>query len=227
MDYEKIYRNIIDKRKRDIPVGYSEMHHIIPRSLGGSDAAENLVRLTAREHFICHMLLVRMYTRGSQEWIKMVHAAMMMFTHSSNQQRYITSREYNSLRVDFSKVMSITQNGDGNSQYGTRWIYNPVLRSCKKISTVDDVPDGWFLGRVVDFDKYELKQTQKRDKIAEALNKKQVLIATHSEYHKLYVSVGFNEFCVLTGYTKTHANLVQGFSKYVSGFIPQNGKSRG
>ena len=36
-----------------------EWHHIIPKSLGGTDARENLVHLTEREHFICHSLLVR------------------------------------------------------------------------------------------------------------------------------------------------------------------------
>lgn len=36
-----------------------EWHHIIPKSLGGTDARENIVHLTEREHFICHSLLVR------------------------------------------------------------------------------------------------------------------------------------------------------------------------
>ena len=34
-------------------IGYYEKHHIQPKSLGGSNKKENLVRLTAREHFIC------------------------------------------------------------------------------------------------------------------------------------------------------------------------------
>ena len=36
---------------------YVEKHHIIPRCIGGSDHKENLVSLTAREHFVCHLLL--------------------------------------------------------------------------------------------------------------------------------------------------------------------------
>lgn len=40
---------------------YYETHHIIPRSLGGTDAAQNLVRLTVREHWLAHCLLVRMH----------------------------------------------------------------------------------------------------------------------------------------------------------------------
>lgn len=39
--------------------GYAEVHHIVPRSIGGSDAADNLIRLTARQHFIAHWMLAR------------------------------------------------------------------------------------------------------------------------------------------------------------------------
>jgi len=40
---------------------YSEMHHIIPRCIGGNDLLENLVKLTAREHFLAHWLLWKAY----------------------------------------------------------------------------------------------------------------------------------------------------------------------
>ena len=39
--------------------GYCEMHHIVPRSLGGSDDVDNLIRLTARQHFVVHWILSR------------------------------------------------------------------------------------------------------------------------------------------------------------------------
>jgi|LakMenEpi03Aug12_release.lakeMendotaPanAssembly.Ray.scaffolds.fasta_scaffold380699_2 hypothetical protein len=39
---------------------YFEKHHIVPRCLGGTNDKNNIVKLTAREHFICHLLLVRM-----------------------------------------------------------------------------------------------------------------------------------------------------------------------
>ena len=43
------------------PQGYVERHHVVPRSMGGDDTASNLVWLTAREHFIAHWLLHRVY----------------------------------------------------------------------------------------------------------------------------------------------------------------------
>ena len=39
--------------------GYCEVHHIVPRSLGGSNDADNLIRLTARQHFVAHWILSR------------------------------------------------------------------------------------------------------------------------------------------------------------------------
>jgi 5-methylcytosine-specific restriction endonuclease McrA len=63
MNYQKIYDAIIEKaRLRDKFEGYYEKHHIIPRSLGGLDTQENLVKLIFKEHFICHRLLTRIYS---------------------------------------------------------------------------------------------------------------------------------------------------------------------
>lgn len=58
--YTTWYNSIINRaQNRDIS-GYVEKHHIIPKSFGGSNKKENLVRLTAREHYICHLLLTKM-----------------------------------------------------------------------------------------------------------------------------------------------------------------------
>jgi hypothetical protein len=56
--YTKHYNLLIEKAKnRTLPKEtYTEKHHIIPRSMGGSNKKENLAHLTAREHFICHWL---------------------------------------------------------------------------------------------------------------------------------------------------------------------------
>ena len=60
--YTKWYYNIINKAKSENRVKsketYYESHHIIPKSLGGNNSKENIVLLTAREHYICHCLLV-------------------------------------------------------------------------------------------------------------------------------------------------------------------------
>ena len=56
MNYKRIHDEIIANRKNS-PVekvrgsGTSETHHIVPRSLGGSDDKENLIELLSREQF--------------------------------------------------------------------------------------------------------------------------------------------------------------------------------
>ena len=76
--YTCIYFSIIETaRSRVLPKDqYKETHHIIPRSMGGDNSSNNLVDLTAREHFICHKLLVRM-TKGESRG-KMAFALVLM-----------------------------------------------------------------------------------------------------------------------------------------------------
>jgi hypothetical protein len=157
MNYAGIYSNIIEKRKNEVSVGYTEKHHIIPRSLGGSDEKDNLVKLTAKEHFICHLLLTKMYEKGSQEYYKMCHAFLMMLVKGTNQERYITSNKYESLKISFSERMSFIQNGKGNSQYGTKWIHNKELKQCKKVPKDAILETGWENGRIIIWDNLKIK----------------------------------------------------------------------
>lgn len=159
MNYVKIYYSIIEKRKIDIPTGYVEEHHIIPRSLGGSDDKSNLVKLTAKEHFICHLLLTKMYKKGSNEYYKMCSAFLMMLVSSKdhNGNRYISSKKYEHLRMSFSERMSILQSGKNNSQYGTMWIHNKTLKQCKKVPKNSILKEGWEKGYIINWEKLSRK----------------------------------------------------------------------
>lgn len=91
MDYTRIYFKLIRKRRENpLPKNeYGENHHIIPRSFGGSNEKNNLIRLSAREHFICHFLLYKIYKQKSKQfpnshfiqdkYQKMLYAFNMMF----------------------------------------------------------------------------------------------------------------------------------------------------
>jgi len=72
--YTKLYYNIIKKASSRVkhPNDGNHLHHIIPRSLGGSNDSCNLVCLTFREHKICHKLLIKMTTGDAK--IKMSYA---------------------------------------------------------------------------------------------------------------------------------------------------------
>lgn len=110
--YQTWYQQIIDRARSRTLTGYVERHHVVPRSLGGSDHADNLVRLTAREHFVCHWLLTKMYTGEAR--YKMINAMYIMRADGPYQKRYqskITSRVYNTLKEEYSKYISNLNKG--------------------------------------------------------------------------------------------------------------------
>lgn len=146
LNYKHIYNQIIEHaRNRATISGYSEIHHIVPRSLNGSDDHDNLVRLTAREHFICHYLLTKMYAAGTNEWHRMNHAFLMMKSDNDKRDRYFNSRLYEACRKNFSTVMSQAQSGDKNSQHGSIWITDGT--KSKKHRQNEPIPNGWHKGR--------------------------------------------------------------------------------
>lgn len=154
MNYKNIYYNIINNRIKNKYEGYTESHHILPKSLGGSDEKTNLVDLSAREHYICHLLLTKMFDKDSPEYFKMIHAYMMMCNMKNKYQKRgykINSRLYESLKNERQIFMKKHQNGENNSQYNTMWIHNKKLRKSKKIHDISKIENGWEIGRIVDF----------------------------------------------------------------------------
>jgi hypothetical protein len=110
--YTRWYNQITDRARNRIMEDYTETHHIKPRSLGGTDDIHNLVKLTAREHFICHWLLTKMTT--GKDRAKMIYALNGMKRSNKFAQRYetlITSRVYENLKKEFSIVHSATMSG--------------------------------------------------------------------------------------------------------------------
>ena len=99
MNYQKIYDGLISNCKlRDGVDGYNEVHHIIPKSMGGHKTDDaNLVALTAREHFIAHFLLAKIY--GGSQW----HAIRRM---RGNDGFYVNSRLYEVARREIAKDVS-------------------------------------------------------------------------------------------------------------------------
>jgi hypothetical protein len=109
MNYQKIYQQIVERAQtkcRSKSDQYYERHHILPRSLGGNNKKENLVFLTAREHFLCHVLLVKTHRGNRNNYKKMLHALMLMKGSNSQQRRYINSKLYESLKKEYSVLRS-------------------------------------------------------------------------------------------------------------------------
>lgn len=96
MDHCRAYDQIIALAKaRAAPDGYTERHHVVPKSMGGTNAKANIVRLTGREHFVAHRLLAKIHpTTG------MVHAVYLMACIDRRHGRYrVTARTYETLRI--------------------------------------------------------------------------------------------------------------------------------
>lgn len=89
MNYKRIYDQIVTNARSRTPIGYSENHHIVPKCMGGSDAKSNLIRLTAREHYLCHWLLYKQYRTSA-----LAHAWWKMMSVGPGQKRKFTSHAY-------------------------------------------------------------------------------------------------------------------------------------
>ena len=99
MNYQQIYDNLVKRGQERILKEYSEKHHIIPRCLGGTDEVTNLVSLTPEEHYLCHLLLVKIYSND----IRLVRAAMFMTASTTTQKR--NNKAYGWLKRQYSEYM--------------------------------------------------------------------------------------------------------------------------
>lgn len=118
MNYQRIYDQIIEKYQTlDLKKGgkvYLESHHIIPKSMGGTNKKENLVNLPAREHYICHWLLVKIF-KETNDGHKMIRALSIMSTTRLDK-RY-TSHTFKYAREAWSKI----NRGKTHPSYGKKY----------------------------------------------------------------------------------------------------------
>lgn len=117
MNYLSVYNSLINKRKSSpVPDNlYSELHHIIPKCHGGSDSPDNLVRLTAKEHYLAHHLLYKHYRTP-----QLAHAWFSMFRRSGNQKRVFTAKQYEMARAAHIEILKETMAGKKNPFYGKK-----------------------------------------------------------------------------------------------------------
>jgi sulfur relay (sulfurtransferase) DsrC/TusE family protein len=230
MNYQNIYESLIAKRQKNPAKGYTERHHILPKSLGGSDDPSNLVVLTGREHWVAHLLLYKIH-RNSQT----VHACNMMAMKCEERGiPYIkSSRLYEAIRTEHakstSKYMKVAQKGERNSQYGTMWICNIELEENKKISKDSDIPEGWIKGR----NKWRelFKKVISQEKQAKHAEEKSKLYTENSKlYTEMYnrlieEGLTLQEFADKY-YDKSFVALYMNFKKYVLGYKKTQGKRK-
>lgn len=120
--YTKWYYQIIDNRKENPHPNemYTERHHIIPKSFGGSDRNENLVRLSAREHFLVHWLLVKMCSNKDHA-IKMNHALLRLMSASTALEKYQWSKwQYEIAKINKSKALRESSKAGNHPRKGKK-----------------------------------------------------------------------------------------------------------
>lgn len=134
--YTTTYFAIINNAKnRTNLVGYTENHHIIPKSLGGTNDKTNLVKLSAREHFICHKLLTKMVTGKSRYKIL---EAFSYFSNNSNRKLTFTSRQASEIRE--ANSIASSERNKGNQFYKFR---KPAATELKELRSKNAANCKW------------------------------------------------------------------------------------
>lgn len=131
--YFKWYRNLIIKRlQTEPPVVYCEKHHILPTSMGGTNNTNNLVKLTAREHFIAHLLLAK-FTIGASKSSMLFALSSMSMSSPGTKNRYFNSKLFDKHRKELSLVK--TELALRNSPFKNKNIHKKTMQSRRENGT--------------------------------------------------------------------------------------------
>ena len=186
MNYQKIYDDLMQSRlqlKQDRYLlkknknAYFEGHHIIPKYMGGKGISskglnnDNIVYLTAREHFLAHWLFWRI-KRDRQSSL----AFHKMISCNKNQNRIKSSYAYQEARESFVKT-------NINNKYGLG-VKKIVTQSMKEHQS--KVMKGKFKGNKNPFfnKKHSLDTRLKMSELAK--NRKGILSATNKGLRLVY-----------------------------------------
>jgi len=109
--YTQWYNAIIESAKIRNIHGYVEKHHIVPKSMAGSNSKDNIVALTAREHFLCHWLLTKMV--DSPDHVQKMNLALGRFVQNGQgQDRILSARHHEVARLAISKARTGSKHTD-------------------------------------------------------------------------------------------------------------------
>ena len=226
--YQTVYNQIILKRSKDVLIsGYFEIHHIVPVCLGGTNKRNNLIKLTAREHYICHALLARIY-KGKREYYKLLRAFICM-----NQDKYgrrYTSRLYEYAKKEYSKYRK-EELAQINPSTGVYWITNKITGEYVKVDKNGlNTYDREIFIRGRKSKEYLYKLALKEKRILDREQQKKIDIQEkrklYTKWYQICNKYGYKYLFELINYKYSKANMSNMFKKYADGFVSQNGKKR-
>lgn len=115
MNYLRIYHELCKDAQQNPKLdSYKELHHIKPLCMGGTDEKSNLVKLTAKQHFIAHWLLYKAYKTP-----KLAYAWYAMCRIGKGQSpRRINSRYFKLAKENRARVLSENSKGSNNNFFG-------------------------------------------------------------------------------------------------------------
>lgn len=181
-----INRGHLEKDKKNHP-GEIEYHHILPSSFWKDSFNNknknqifidgtlpfNIIGLTVREHFIAHLMLWKAFPEAFNK--AMLYAFWEFF--NTRKEVSLTSRQYQNLKIEFSKTMSEKMKGKNNPFYNKNhsketleilklrkknviWINNGIKEHILEESIALELlsSKGWIRGRLFEFSETTRKQ---------------------------------------------------------------------
>lgn len=166
--YTKYYSDIIlnaiargnNRKELEPKFGYIEQHHILPKSfkLGGEKDSENLVFLTAKEHFIVHLCATKMFEGILKS--KMVFAFRQMTVRNKYQTARITSRLYEKIKPNYKNFIRLYK------ETTVKYIYDSEKEEINKLKNL-----GWSEKVTPEFKEKNIKGMKGKTHTQETKNK--------------------------------------------------------
>lgn len=222
--YTKLYYNIIEHARITNTLGYKETHHILPTCMGGNNEIGNLIKLSAREHFIVHILLPKMVKKNSNYYHRLICAAILFkYSPSSRHKRYLNSRLYETIKKEYSKLQSTKVMGKNNPMYNKTWVSHMTNR----ISILIDkehlqsyLQIGYIHKRIINFHKSEEREAKEQMIKEKKTKEKELNFCIQERYYKnlfeefVNSKLTYIKFCESVNYQFSHVTLWKQFKKY-------------
>ena len=201
MDYQKVYDQLVQKNHTFSEGEYFETHHKVPLSLGGSNEKSNLVNLTAREHYIAHLLLVKITEVGGnpQAHGKMLYAFNCMKWGRCKGKRSFkfNSRLYQKIKEQYSNLRSKVMKTSTNPSKNKQWVYDTFNELSYLMDKSIPLEDYQLPIRVSNFKKRKLNMAKKEMELANRVEHKkrlrQLQETFFSALYDEYLRVGFDK----------------------------------
>jgi hypothetical protein len=129
--------------KKNFPNQYFEFHHILPKSIFPlwKRKKSNIVALTAREHYFCHQLLLKIYEYDKTKYSKMAYA-LLKFHNNPHSDYKFSSRDYERARMACAIATSYNKKGKAFSEEHKKNLRESILKSVE-IRKEQGVDFGW------------------------------------------------------------------------------------